>query len=192
MSIEVEQKFHVKNMAELERRLTELNFVPGETVDQVDCYFAHPARDFARTDEALRLRRVGDGNYVTYKGPKLDATTKTRREIEIPLPDGEHAAAEASRLLAALGFTRVADVYKRRRHASVLWQAHKIEIALDHVALLGDFVELEIIAEMADVPMARDAIVSLAAELGLAESERRSYLELLLSQQTRGSSTRDG
>jgi adenylate cyclase class 2 len=192
MSIEVEQKFRVQNVGELERRLNELNFVPGETVEQVDCYFAHPARDFARTDEALRLRRVGDGNYITYKGPKLDATTKTRREIEIPLPDGEHAGAEAGSLLAALGFSRVADVYKRRRHATVLWQGREIDIALDQLADLGDFVELEIIAEVSDVPAARDAIVSLAAELGLAESERRSYLELLLSQQTHGSTTKDG
>ena len=44
-----------------------------------------PCRDFAQTDEALRIRTVGDTSFVTYKGPKLDATTKTRRELELPL-----------------------------------------------------------------------------------------------------------
>ena len=69
-----------------------------------DRYFAHPSRDFARTDEALRLRRIGEFNFITYKGPKLDATTKTRREIEIGLADGQQAATDAAELLAAIGF----------------------------------------------------------------------------------------
>jgi adenylate cyclase class 2 len=187
MSIEVEQKFRIAALSELEGRLAALGSRREHTVDQVDCYFAHPSRDFAQSDEALRLRRVGDLNYITYKGPKLDATTKTRREIEIPLADGESAAAEAGSLLAALGFTRVADVYKRRTYCTLHWRGRDIGVALDHVADLGDFVELELIAELADVEAARDCIVSLAKELGLAGSERRSYLELLLAQQQCGS-----
>ena len=68
---------------------------------QIDCYYAHPVRDFAASDEALRLRQVGENNYITYKGPKLDTTTKTRREIEISLPDGLQSAAEAAELVEA-------------------------------------------------------------------------------------------
>ena len=36
---------------------------------QCDEYFAHPSRDFARTDEALRLREVDGALRITYKGP---------------------------------------------------------------------------------------------------------------------------
>ena len=97
MPIEVEQKYRLADRASFEARLAALHPSPARTVSQVDRYFAHPGRDFARTDEALRLRRVGELNYITYKGPKLDATTKTRREVEIPLADGEAAAAEADR-----------------------------------------------------------------------------------------------
>ena len=61
-------------------RLTDTR--PGEPAEQVDTYFSHPARDFAATDEALRIRSIDQENFVTYKGPKLDATTKTRREID--------------------------------------------------------------------------------------------------------------
>ena len=116
-----------------------------ETAEQTDRYFAHPSRDFAQTDEALRLRRIGEFNFITYKGPKLDATTKTRREIEIGLAAGQPAAADAAELLSALGFTPVAEVCKRRRDFTVTWQGQAIGVSLDEVAELGDFVELEIV-----------------------------------------------
>jgi adenylate cyclase, class 2 len=180
MAIEVEQKFRVADVPALERRLTALGGAAGATELQVDSYFAHPQRDFAQTDEALRLRRVGQRNYVTYKGPKLDASTKTRHEIELELPSGEGAARDAAKLLELLAFARVADVCKRRVHYTLSWQGRQIDVSLDQVEGLGDFVELEIMASGADVDAARDAIRSLAGRLDLSNSERRSYLELLL------------
>ncbi len=145
MTIEVEQKFPVENIAALERRLVSLGAQPGETVIQVDRYYAHPQRDFAVTDEALRLRRVGPLNYITYKGPKLDQTTKTRQEIEISLAEGNATADDASRLLEALGFRSVAEVRKRRR-SYLLSEPLNMTISLDQVDGVGDFVELEILA----------------------------------------------
>lgn len=53
---EVEQKFPLADVAAVERRLAELGAQAGGTVEQVDRYFNHPVRDFAQTDEALRLR----------------------------------------------------------------------------------------------------------------------------------------
>ena len=79
MQYEVELKFPVADLGAIEARLVELGTRFDEAVTQVDRYFAHPARDFARTDEALRIRQVGNACYVTYKGPKVDAATKTRR-----------------------------------------------------------------------------------------------------------------
>lgn len=190
MAVEVEQKFRVSDIEAVARRLVALGARAGETHQQVDCYFAHPQRDFAQTDEALRLRRVGRHNYVTYKGPKLDATTKTRREIELQLPDGEAAAQEAAQLLEVLAFRRVADVYKRRAHYTLNWQQRDVLVALDDVDGLGDFVELEIMAEEQQVDAARDAIRSLAGRLDLSNSERRSYLELLEARRTEADDTR--
>lgn len=181
MTIEVEQKFHVSDVTSLERKLAALDAVHQETVTQVDHYFAHPARDFARTDEALRLRQVGQLNFITYKGPKLDDTTKTRREIEIALDNGPKSASDAIELVEALGFRPVADVRKRRKHFSLQRQAWQIGVSLDEVEGLGDFLELEILADEADVAHARDALSSLAAELELGPGERQSYLELLLA-----------
>ncbi len=108
MVLEVEQKFHVSDPTALVGALAALGATEHETEEQVDRYLAHPGRDFSRTDEALRLRRSGEHHYITYKGPKLDATTKTRREIEVELPAGDAATADMADLLEALGFQPVA------------------------------------------------------------------------------------
>ena len=181
MSLEVEQKFRVADWADIERRLQGLAAEIERPAAQSDLYFAHPSRDFAQTDEALRIRRVGRRNFVTYKGPKLDATTKTRRELELPLTPGERSAAGFAELLSTLGFRPVREVGKLRRRAVVAWQGRQVEVALDEVEGLGRFVELELQAEPAAADAARATLASLAAELGLSQSERRSYLELLLA-----------
>lgn len=182
MKLEVEQKFPVVNPVDLQRKLLALGAAPGEPIEQVDCYFAHPSRDFAQTDEAFRLRTIGERNYITYKGPKLDATTKTRRELELPIPDGRQAAEGFEALFAALGFTRVREVRKQRRAAEVSWQGQAVEVCLDDVDGLGAYVELELIVDDAGLDLARQCLASLASELGLSQPERRSYLELLFIQ----------
>ncbi len=180
MHFEVEQKFRVDDAAAVERRLRELGARDGGAVEQVDRYFNHPARDFAQTDEALRLRRVGEANFITYKGPKLDPTTKTRREIELPLVSGAAEVASFGELLVALGFRFVSEVSKTRRLLHVDWQGHTVEVALDDVAGLGPYIELELSADETEMAAAKACIASLAGKLKLEHSERRSYLELLL------------
>jgi adenylate cyclase class 2 len=181
MHLEVEQKFRVASLAAIREQAAALGCQFDRSVDQADTYFSHPARNFAQTDEALRLRRVGEQNCITYKGPKIDRETKTRRELELPLPPGKEAFEQHAELLAALGFAKVATVEKRRQPGRLRWQAHEVEVALDDVANVGPFVEVEIGTDEAGLSSAKAALLSLAAALGLAESERRSYLELLLA-----------
>jgi adenylate cyclase class 2 len=177
---EVEQKFRVDDLNSLQARLRSLGAQFHPAVVQVDRYFAHPARDFAKTDEALRIRQVGERNFVTYKGPKLDRTTKTRREIELPLSDGNAAAESWAELLKALGFAPVAVVRKTRRTATLQFQGWEVEAALDEVDDVGRFAELELSADEHNLDAAREALAQLTARLELIASERRSYLELLL------------
>lgn len=181
MQYEVEQKFPVGDLSAVASRLGELGARFGPAVEQVDRYFAHPARDFATTDEALRIRQVDQRCWVTYKGPKIDTTTKTRQEIELPLGAGPDVASQWSRLLESLGFKPVLDVHKRRRPGQLHWEDATVEIALDQVEPLGSFVELELLADEGQIEAAKAKILSLAERLGLAGAERRSYLELLLA-----------
>jgi adenylate cyclase class 2 len=181
---EVELKFRVADPAALEQALVAVAARFREPLEQVDRYFAHPARDFARTDEALRLRRVGDHVAITWKGPRIDTATKTRAEMELPLGNvGEPSRTieEWTALLEALGFRRVREVVKSRRPARVPWQGAEVEVALDSVRGLGDFVELELQARVGELPQASACVESLARQLGCGEQERRSYLELLLA-----------
>jgi adenylate cyclase class 2 len=181
MHWEVEQKFRVDNTQAVRAALTGLGVHWHESIQQADHYFNHPSRDFGRTDEALRLRQVGDQNFITYKGPKIDATTKTRRELELPLPAGANASRQFSELLRALGFVPVATVQKIRQPGALSWSGHDVEVALDDVQDLGSFVELEVSADDGSLDAAKAALAGLSERLNLGASERRSYLELILS-----------
>src|SRR5262249_49869807 len=121
-----------------------------------------------------------DHNRITYKGPKIDATTKTRQELELPLPDGLEILRQYDDLLVALGFRAVATVRKVRRPGSLHWEGKTIELALDQVDQVGTFLELEVLAEDNEVAAAKDALQTLSQKLGLPNPERRSYLEMQL------------
>ncbi len=183
---EVEAKYPLSDSAPIRRQLAELGAVPGAPVAQCDTYFAHPFRDFARTDEAFRLRNVGEHNAVTYKGPLVDKQTKTREEIEIPIAPGAGAARQMAEMLHALGFRAVRSVEKSRQPFHLSWQGREFELALDTVAGLGEFLEIETQADAAEWEAARDTLLALASDLGLEQSERRSYLQLLLEHGARG------
>jgi len=180
-SYEVEVKFPLsEGPAEVLSKLQQLGATPGEEIAQADHYFNHPVRDFAQTDEALRIRSVGDQNWVTWKGPKIDSRTKTRREIELPLGDGTQTAEQLSEVLQILGFRLVTVVRKTRRLHELTRNDLRFEIALDEVDELGSFLEVELIADEAGLKSAQDAVLELAKELGLSQTEPRSYLGMLL------------
>lgn len=181
MPLEVEQKYRVTDPAPLRARLAELGVAFAAPVVQTDAYYNHPARDFATTDEALRIRSVGQRNFVTYKGPKLDRTVKTRRELELPLADGPAAAAAFGELLSLLGFRPTAVVTKRRSSAGLDWNGTHYEVCWDEVDDLGSFLEIELMADDAGAAEARQRITALEQTLGLTNIERRSYLSMVLA-----------
>ncbi|HPP53095.1 MAG TPA: class IV adenylate cyclase [Thermoguttaceae bacterium] len=180
MRMEVEMKFPVEDITAVAAQLSALGAEVTPAQEERDLYYAHPARNFTQTDEALRIRQKAGRCFLTYKGPKIDPTTKTRREIDLPLPEGPDAFAAWDELLQALGFRPVAEVRKLRQKAFLVWQGYRVEISLDEVAELGSFVELELVSDMAGLEAARSVLTDLADRLDLRQSERRSYLELLL------------
>jgi len=182
---EVEVKYRSVDHDHLTRRLHELGAVPGATSDQADLYLNHPARDFAATGEALRIRRLGNENRITYKGVKHAGPTKTRREIEIPFGTGDPAFNQLLELMQLLSFRPVATIRKRRESFHLTYRDHKLEIALDTTETLGDFAEIEALAaNQADLPAAQAAVLALAESLGLTEVEPRSYLRMAIEAQS--------
>jgi adenylate cyclase class 2 len=178
--LEVEVKYRVSDFCPIEERLRKWGARSIEDRDDNDDYFNAPHRDFAQSDEALRIRRIGSHNAITYKGPRTDKHTKTRVEIEVPIASGDEAAHDLARLLSSLGFRSTASVRKHRSVYEFSRDGFTVQACLDRVEEVGTYVELEIMAEDSRFEPARDVVLKCAAELGLSTMERRSYLELLL------------
>ncbi len=137
-----------------------------------DTYFNAPHRDFANTDEALRIRSVDGRSVMTYKGKKLDTVSKTREEFETEVDGGN-----ARSILLALGFYEAGVVKKKRE----IFRFENMTICLDSVGSLGEFIEVEITAE-SDIEFHSKHIFSFLDKLGIVEEDsiRTSYLEMVL------------
>jgi len=156
-------------------------------VTQIDTYYDAPHRDFAETDEALRIREErpaesdGEGEdgepvtKATYKGPLVDADSKTREEHETRVDDAE----AARELFEGLGFEPAAVVEKHR----TFFELDGYTVTLDRVEGLGEFVEVEAEADTErDVDAVREGAFEVLRRLGLDPDAgiRTSYLGLLL------------
>lgn len=178
---EVEQKFPLSG--DVQKFVDDLLDAGAQVVDticQTDQYYNHPVRDFASTDEALRIRSVGDENWLTWKGPRLASTAKTRREIELPLGAGGQTREQLADVLQILAFHPVATVQKQRRRYVLPRDGWDFEIAIDEVDDVGSFVEIELLASREQMEAAQQAVIQLGQEFGLTRIERRSYLAMLL------------
>lgn len=178
--LEIEMKFPVTDFTPVLKRLEHWHARADDALDEADHYYNAPDRDFARTDEALRLRRIGPANVITYKGPKQPGPTKTRSEVEVGLTPGAEAAEAFCRLLTHLGYRAVAIVRKRRICYHFESAGFALQVCLDDVAQVGRFVEVEIVAPEEHKGQAQGVLVQVAGDLGLTDVERRSYLEMYL------------
>ena len=175
--IEVEVKAKIDNFEDMEKRLNELGALKTKKEFQEDIYFNSPIVDFAESDEALRIRTTRENDdtniFITYKGPKIDKKSKTRKEIEISIEEAQ----KCSEIFEALGFKKVRTVRKNRQYYSY----ENFEISLDDIEGLSPYMEIEIALEDGnDYNDAQNSIFELFAELGITEGfERTSYLELL-------------
>jgi adenylate cyclase class 2 len=143
---------------------------------QSDTYYNAPHRDFAITDEALRIRCVNGASVLTYKGKKLDTVSKTREEFETAV-EGDTTRS----ILLSLGFTQSGHVRKSRE----IYRYQDFIICLDTVETLGEFVEVELMADddhSSNLEFHSKRIFDFLEKIGIHESEsiRTSYLEMML------------
>ena len=175
--IEVEVKAKIDSFEDMEKRLNELGAEKTKMEFQEDIYFNSPVVDFAKTDEALRIRTTRHDNdeniFITYKGPKIDKNSKTRKEIEMRIEESH----KCSEIFEAIGFEKVRAVRKNRQY----YTYENFEISLDDIEGLDPYMEIEIALEDgSDYNDAQNSIFELFEKLGITEGfERTSYLELL-------------
>lgn len=169
--LEVESKFRSPGNDKVEKALVKLGAKKISGGPMEDIYFSHPARDFGKTDEALRLRKMDGGAELTYKGPRMNIErAKGREEITI----GAENPLAAQMIVERLGFEEFCIVKKTR--SSYLFD--KLRVELDDVEGLGEFVELEVLTESPE--RGTELLETIRKELSLEKLEQRTYLELIL------------
>ena len=175
--IEVEVKAKINSFEEMREKLNKINAIKVKTEHQEDRYFNSPVKDFAQTDEALRIRETKSEDkhdlFITYKGPKIDKKSKTREEYEMKIEDAE----KCSKIFESLGFNEVRTVIKNREY----YKYENFEISLDDVEGLEPYMEIEIsLDDGSDYSKAQQDIFDLFEKLDVIDGfERTSYLELL-------------
>lgn len=165
--LEIEIKARVESLESIEEEILKQGGLFKKEVVQEDLYFNHPNRDFAVTDEAVRLRRAAGRFYLTYKGPKIDNITKTREELNTEVGNWD----SATEILTKLGFTEVLWVKKKRRY----FRLGEFDVMLDNVDGLGSFIEVEKTEDYHP-----KELINFLNGLGIKKSETRSYLELMI------------
>lgn len=175
--IEVEVKAKIDNFEDMREKLNNLGAVKTKEEFQEDIYFNSPIVDFAKTDEALRIRTTEQNNekhiFITYKGAKIDSKSKTREEIEFGIEDSEKCA----KTFEHIEFKKVRTVRKNREY----YAYKNFEISLDDVEGLSPYMEIEIgLEDGNDYQQSQDSIFEVFEQLGITDGfERTSYLELL-------------
>ena len=191
--IEVEIKVAISNPESLKENLKKLNGKYKISLDHEDTYFNMPIklRNFKKTDEALRLRKSIEFNknnkenstltrsFITYKGKKIDQTTKTREEIEVEIKNLE----EMKKLLENLGFREIFTVKKKRELYEFNFKNENVEVLIDFLPILNqNFMEAEIIVESSkEVSLVKEKLFEFLKKFGISKTDsiRESYLELI-------------
>ena len=173
--IEIEVKARVDDARNMERAIIAMGATPMGIQDQADTYYNAPNRNFEKTDEALRIR-VEEDAFLTYKGPKMDALSKTRQEFQTVIKEPE----TMGNILSSLGFFPVATVKKRRKN----YRLGDFFISLDEVRDLGSFIEVEIpVKNSKNYEEKVESILKIVEKLGISRTStiRESYLEMILA-----------
>ena len=180
--IEVELKFKLplETKASLFQFL-EKNAKLSRKSFQKDSYFAPSHRDFLAKrpiNEWLRIRESNKGNSINYKnrkeqdGKQLDYCDEYETLLEKP--------DQIEKILLALNINPLIVVNKKR--TSFLYQ--NVEISIDEVEELGNFVELEMKGEYSSFEEALAYLYALAEQLGIQREgeDHKGYPRLLLEQ----------
>jgi len=171
MSLEIEAKMRVSDLAAMRRRLKAAGAKFAGGLSEINTFFDTPDGDLRRADKGLRLRANRDvktgrtEQVVTFKGPRRAGPLKSRPEFEFTV---DHPAAVVE-TFKNLGLV-VSISFKKRRQS---WKLGRCKVELDRLPRLGTFIEIE-------GPRAQ-AVLRVRRLLGLADAPmiRESYAAMM-------------
>lgn len=168
MAFEAEIKYTTGHAAALGRSLGDYGTPYRE--DYLDVYFAHSVLVPEKSDRELRVRTIkghdGSRAFLTFKDEIIDAETRSKRELETEVADGQEMCA----ILDAAGFSRSVELEKHCVNWRFTYDTWPVLASLVRVPELPNtFLELEsVVDQRENVPEALGALRTLACELGLS------------------------
>ena len=181
-NIEVELKYQLKNVANVIGILDEIaGFIDDET--QIDTYYNSPRKNFLvyknNISHWFRVREEERGSSINYKiwqpEDSEHQTHSLEYESQISSPESIH------KMFVALGFEFLVAVKKKRRR----YLLGSIEISIDQVDGLGEYIELEYKGELDTIENARERLFTCISEIGadVCERDKIGYPYALLIKQ---------
>ncbi|MFZ0706634.1 MAG: class IV adenylate cyclase [Candidatus Korobacteraceae bacterium] len=132
---EVEIKFFVHDLNELEDKLKELGFrCETPSTHELNTLYDLPGQKLRRKGELLRLRNYGDEWKLTHKAKGVAGKHKSRAELETTVSDGK----QMDGILRALGYAPT-FMYEKFRSE---WSDGNGHVVLDRTPI-GDLAEIE-------------------------------------------------
>ncbi len=147
---EIEVKAKLRNKEQVLHKLAELGCALSDPVSQKDTIFIKPGFTIPLPPRvtALRIRDQGGKFIFTFKQSVSNQLDCLEKEVVIGQPQ------EMKEIIELLGFVEFAHVNKIRRKANY----KDMEICIDEVEKLGDFIEAEIITDEASDDKVQDKL----------------------------------
>jgi adenylate cyclase, class 2 len=135
MPNEIEIKFRIKNLRDLNRRLRAAGFrrITPRT-HEMNALYDLPGQPLRKRGELLRLRQYGKEWFLTHKSKGVAGRHKTRLELETRVTDGEMMHV----ILRALGYQPTFRYEKFRAE----WSDGRGHVVVDETPI-GNFGEIE-------------------------------------------------
>ncbi len=183
-NIEIEKKYALLNYDHV---LKELNSYPKVIINEMqeDIYYHPQHNDYTNKEivsEWFRLRKTVNNNTLTFKrwlpiGEKIQTHCN---EYEVDISDFENM----QNIINCIDMVELVRVVKCRNS----WLIDDIEVSIDRVEKLGDYIEFESKSKDSNVENMLYKIDVLANNMGfeLGEQDRRGYPYRLLELRKRG------
>ncbi|HUO17864.1 MAG TPA: class IV adenylate cyclase [Verrucomicrobiae bacterium] len=135
MAKEIEIKFRVANLREINRKLKAAGFkLETRRTHEMNTLYDLPGEQLRKRNELLRIRKYGNEWKLTHKSGTIRGQHSSREELETKVENGQRVDA----ILRALGYEPTFRYEKFRAE----WSDGKGEIVIDETPI-GNFAELE-------------------------------------------------
>ena len=172
---EIEKKYRVENLKEIEKKLISLGAEMKGEAHERDIYFSVSGRDSMATKECLRIRSSPKKQEITYKPPteaNERSTYFAKKETNLSIQDID----VARDLLVCLGNSVLVELVKDRKYYSLAGAT----VTLDLLNGQYFFVEIEVESDNEIDALARIQHVEQALDLSDDLVETRPYRDIAM------------